>query len=77
LIEPFWEGFEDRNQAARSVALRPLVMVDPVGVLRKLGDVDLPNARDNSTIQLGLIRSLARIDPPQAAEAGDAADSPV
>ncbi len=70
LLEPYWIGFEEKNEAEKALALRSLVMSDPVGVLQKL-DGGAINAREESRLRFGVARALARTDPTRAEAVAD------
>jgi hypothetical protein len=76
LLKPYWEGFENKNESEKHLALRSLATADPVGVLRKLEDVEFPNASAKSMIQNSIVQALARIDPIQAAAVAESIEGP-
>ncbi|HKI20782.1 MAG TPA: sigma factor-like helix-turn-helix DNA-binding protein, partial [Isosphaeraceae bacterium] len=76
LLKPYWEALENKNESEKNLALRSLAMADPVGVLRKLEDIEFSNARAKSMIQNSIVGALARIDPIQAAAVAESIEGP-
>jgi len=66
LIEPYWAAFEHKNEVDKIRILRSLTTVDPVGVLRKLEEMEFADARSMAVIQGQVARALAQTDPIQA-----------
>ena len=76
LLKPYWEAFEKKNDSDKSLALRTLVMVDPVSVLGKLHEMEFPNKGAKSMIQYQAARTLAQIDPVKAAALAESIEGP-
>ena len=52
LLEPYWEAVEKKIDSDRTFALRLLAVADPVGVLGKLEEMEFPDARQKSMVQV-------------------------
>jgi len=76
LIEPYWEAFENKNEVDKIRILQSLATADPAGVLRKLEELEFPNAAVKSRIQGQVARALARIDPIKAAALAESIEGP-
>ena len=54
VLEPRWKVFDAKNAAAKYPDLRGLVMVDPIGVVQRLDDIEFPGpAHERSDVGAG------------------------
>ncbi len=49
LLEPYWAGFDNKNDSDKAITLLALAPYDPLGVLQKLDGVEFPTVRMKST----------------------------
>jgi hypothetical protein len=76
LIEPYWNAVETKQAINEFVILRSLASINPLGVLRKLDELEFNNPTAKPTIARLAVRALVQDDLDRAEVVADALEIP-